>query len=466
MKQKWIIITLLTAILIGILPPLSYANGVTEHQSQSLLTAEMKGSAVSTEQLAYSLGIQAYIYGYPLVIMEQTKQMMLKKRAPINQFYYSQALATPEFRDIVTPNSNTLYFTAWLDLSHGPVVLQVPENRSGRYYTVQMLDMYTNTFQNVSNRLTGNKAGQYAIVGPTWSGSLSLPKIAAPTNSVWLIGRVEVAGPDDMARAAAFEKEFTLSSSHRRAERQHMGQLPDVDLTSGKHPLAFYKVMTEVIKQNPPPPCDQVLLDQFKLIGIDPAKGFEPKNLSPAILAGLIRAAKDAQSIIVHALDDVPTVNGWIIGYGIGTYGNQFLLRAVVAYSGLGANVPSEELYARANVDHTGQTLNGANRYVLHFDKDELPAVSGFWSLTAYNPDFTLVSNPINRYSIGDLTKGLQVNPDGSLDLYIQHTPPAGKEANWLPAPSGDFNLVLRMFAPKPSMLDRKYRVPPVMRMK
>lgn len=162
-----------------------------------------KMEAVAREQLAYSLGIQAYIYGYPLVVMEQTKEAILTTRAPINQFYYSTTLATPEYRDIVTPNSNTLYFTSWLDLSKGPVVLNVPENKDNRYYTVQMLDMYTNTFHNVSNRYTKGQTGQYAITGPGSAATMST--IQAPTNSVWLLGRVEVKDQADLVRAVAFE---------------------------------------------------------------------------------------------------------------------------------------------------------------------------------------------------------------------------------------------------------------------
>ncbi|MFM1651055.1 DUF1214 domain-containing protein [Brevibacillus sp. B_LB10_24] len=151
-----------------------------------------------------------------------------------------------------------------------------------------------------------------------------------------------------------------------------------------------------------------------------------------------------------------------MIARDIGTYGDQFLLRAGVAYSGIGANVPAEELYARTYADGQGKPLNGANRYVLHFAKEQIPEVDAFWSVTMYGPDFYLVPNSINRYSIGDLTKGLKYNADGSLDLYFQQTPPPGKESNWLPSPPGDFNLVLRMFEPKPRMLEKGYKLPPV----
>jgi hypothetical protein len=464
-KQKWIVMKLLIALFLVSFVSIGKANQLSEPRlsnAQSTFPDSGKTRAGDREQLAYALGVQAYIYGYPLVVLEQTKEMMLKTLAPINQFYYSQTLASPEYRDIVAPNSNTLYFMAWLDLSKGPVVLHVPKNESGGYYTVQMLDAYTNTFQNISNRTTMGKAGQYAVVGPAWKGNVSVQKINAPTNTVWLIGRVEVGGREDLSRAGTFEKQFTLAPLHGNVQRQQTTlSLPVVQKT-GEHPLTFYKIMTEAIKQNPLPPCDHVLLDQFKLVGIDAAKGFDAKELDPATIAGLMRAAKDAQNIIEHAGEGIPTENGWVVGYGIGTYGDKFLLRAIVAYSGLGANVQEEELYARAFVDEKGKPLNGANQYVLHFNKNQIPDVYGFWSITMYGPDFYLVPNPIKRYTIGNLTKGLKYNTDGSLDLYLQQTPPKGREPNWLPAPTGDFNLVLRMFAPKPTMLGGRYKVPPV----
>ena len=467
-RRKWIVFKLLIMVLfIGCFASIGKANEVGELQLpnvQSTLSAPAKTLEVDHEQLAYVLGVQAYIYGYPLVVMEQTKEKMLITRAPINQFYYSQTLASPEFQDIVTPNSNTLYFTAWLDLSKGPVVLHVPENKSGRYYTVQMLDAYTNTFQNVSNRSARGKEGAYAVVGPVWKGNVTAQKINTPTNTVWLIGRIEVDDREDLARAVAFERQFTLTPLQGKPRTQQITLSRQVVQKMGEHPLAFYKIMTQAIKQNPPPPCDHVLLDQFKLVGIDATKGFDVRDLDPTTIAGLTRAAKDAQSIIEHASKGIPTENGWVIGYGIGTYGDQFLLRAIVAYSGLGANIPAEELYARAFVDEKGMPLNGANRYILHFNKNQIPEVYGFWSLTMYGPDFYLVPNPIKRYSIGDLTKGLKYNNDGSLDLYLQRIVPKGKESNWLPAPTSGFNLVLRMFVPKPAMLDGHYMVPPVVR--
>ncbi|MET3291259.1 UNVERIFIED_CONTAM: hypothetical protein ABID98_003829 [Brevibacillus sp. OAP136] len=428
--------------------------------------AQPQNKPLSREQLAYVLGVQAYIYGYPLVVMQATKAGSLQLAAPINQFYYTENLATPDFRGVVSPNTDTLYFAAWLNLSKAPVTLHVPSDPTNRYYTVQMLDLYTNTFQNVSVRSTQQQKNDYVIVGPTWKGSLpaTASTIKAPTNTVWLIGRVGVNGPDDLADAIRLEKQFTLESPSEAAP-----QKPQVSLSSTLYqdilqsPLAFFTVMTEAMKKNPPPQADSVLLDQFAPIGIVPGKGLDLKKWDAPTIAGLKRAMKDAPSIIADSGSLFgETSNGWARDLSIGTYGDRFLQRAYIAYSLLGANVPSEEIYARTFVDESNVQLNGVNRYVLHFDAKQLPKVDAFWSVTLYGDDFFLVPNSIGRYSLGSLTKGLRYNDDGSLDFYIQQTPPKGNESNWLPAPKGTFNLMLRMFEPKPDMLEGRYQIPPV----
>lgn len=432
----------------------------------SIQSPEPQKQSLSREQLAYVLGVQAFIYGYPLVTMQATKAGSLQLAAPINQFYYSDRLATPDFRGVVSPNSDTLYFAAWLNLSKAPVTLHVPSDPGSRYYTVQMLDLYTNTFENISSRSTKQQANDYVIVGPSWNGSLpaSAVTIKAPTNSVWLIGRVQVNGPEDLAEAVRFEKQFTLKSPAEAAP-----QKPQVSLSPSLYqdilqsPLAFFTVMTEAMKKNPPPPTDAVLLQQFAPIGIDPIKGLNLKKWDAPTIAGLRHALRDAPSIIADSGSLFgETINGWNRNLGIGTYGNRFLERAYIAYSILGANVPSEEIYSRTFVDADNNPLSGANKYILHFSANQIPKVDAFWSVTMYGDDFFLIPNSINRYSIGSLTKGLRYNTDGSLDLYIQETLPKGKESNWLPSPKGSFNLMMRMFEPKPEAIEGRYQIPPV----
>ncbi|MFP3390432.1 DUF1254 domain-containing protein [Brevibacillus sp. SIMBA_040] len=427
------------------------------------MAQKLKQLGQSQEELAYSLGIQAYVYGYPLVLSAKTMGVMTQTRAPLNQFFYSETLASPTFRDIVTPNSDTLYMSAWLDLSQSPMILKVPNNPQNRYYTVQMLDVYTNTFRNVSNRSTKQQAGRYMIAGPDWRGLIpaNTELIQTPTNTVWLIGRVEVKGDRDLPQAVDFEKQITLSpmlQTKQAAVPQVSPTIPADALTS----LSFFQIMAEMIHKNPPPTCDRVLLDQFALAGIDSEHGFSPDKLRPATIAGLRRALIDAPQIVQNGFLPYTTIrNGWGSFSPVGTYGNQFLARAFIAYSGLAANVPEEEMYFRAYTDERGALLTGSKRYTLHFAKDELPQTSAFWSINVYNNQLYLANTAANRTSVRSNTGTLIYNPDGSLDLYIQKEPPPGKEANWLPAPDGNFNLVLRVFAPSPDTVGKTHAWPP-----
>ncbi|QRG67140.1 DUF1254 domain-containing protein [Brevibacillus choshinensis] len=414
----------------------------------------------SQEELAYTLGVQAYIYGYPLVVTAKTMGDMTRSLAPLNQFGYMESLASPAFRAIVTPNSDTLYLNAWLDLSQTPVLLQVPENPENRYYTVQMLDAYTNTFHNESNRLTKGKARQSVIVGPNWKGSLppNLPTIHAPTNTVWLIGRVEVKGEQDLSKAIAFEKQIQIKALVPGSPRTSP-EVPKNALTS----LDFYRVMTDVIRKNPPPACDHVLLNQFALAGIDVQSGFDPAKLTPAKLAGLKRALQDAPNIVQNGFPPYATFqNGWGSFSPIGTYGDQFLARAFIAFTGLAANVPEEEAYYRAFTDSKNLPLSGDKAYTLHFEPSEVPKTSAFWSINVYNDQLYLAQTEANRSSVRSNNGTLRLNPDGSLDIAIQKSPPANQQVNWLPVPAGRFNLVLRVFAPEPGTLGPQHTWPAI----
>ncbi|MGG1660804.1 DUF1254 domain-containing protein [Brevibacillus sp. NRS-1366] len=447
-------------------PTLQAASGVPSRSAPAPFpTAQhLKQLAESEEELAYSLGIQAYIYGYPLVISAKTMGEMTQSRAPINQFYYSETLASPAYRDIVTPNSDTLYMNAWLDLSQSPVILNVPDNPQNRYYTVQMLDVYTNTFRNVSNRSTKQKAGRYLIAGPRWKGIVpaNTSLIQTPTGTVWLVGRVEVKGDSDLPQAIRFEKQITLApllQAKQASAPQVSAAIPADALTS----LSFFKIMTDMICKNPPPACDRVLLDQFALAGIDVEHGFTPSKLRPATLAGLRRALLEAPGIVQNGFPPYTHIrNGWGSFSPIGTYGNQFLARAFIAFSGLAANVPEEEVYYRAYTDERGGLLTGTKRYTLHFTKEQLPQTPAFWSINVYSHQLYLATTAANRSSVRSNTGTLVYNPDGSLDLYIQKEPPPGKESNWIPTPAGDFNLVLRVFAPAPDPWRKDHAWPPV----
>jgi hypothetical protein len=429
------------------------------------------------ENYAYSLGIQAYIYGYPLVNTERTRQLQSLVKEPYgpaftvsNEFIFFDELITPDFKDVVSPNVDTLYCIAWLDLTRNPVVLNVPDTND-RYYVMQLLDAWTNTFSSIGRRTTGTGAGKFAIVGPDWKGILpeNVQAVKSPTNTVWILGRILVKGEDDLDNAQAIQKQFTLTSLDGK-KAPYVIQPANTLLLENKvedlSSLDFFKTMTDLMILNPTA-NNTALEKQFEHIGIDITYGFDAGKLDPETITGLNCAAEDAFQIIENSQEELNQrySNGWMVYTGLGTYGDEFLKRAYIAFSSLGANVDEEAIYPRTFTDDQGNQLNGKNNYILHFNEDQLPPVEAFWSVTMYGPDFYLVPNEINRYAIADYTQGLEYNDDGSLDIYIQKDRPIN-ESNWLPAPEGDFNLVLRMYQPAAKVINGTYEIPGVKRVR
>ncbi len=428
------------------------------------------------ESYAYSLGIQAYIYGYPLVIMERTRQLQSTLNKSVkpaltasNMFFYP--LISPEFKDVAAPNVDTVCCFAWLDLSQNPVILNVPDT-NGRYYVMQIIDAYSNTFSNIGRRTTGTKAGRFAIVGPDWKGVLpaGLKTIKSPTNTAWLIGRVFSKGRSDEDEGIKILKQITLNSPDCNSSPcviKPVNKLLLDNKVENLCALDFFKIMTDLMILNPVT-GNESFEKQFEHIGINQTYGFDACKLDPETIAGLDRAAADAFSIISNSGKEVnPRLsNGWMIYTDVGTYKDQFLKRAFVAFTGLGANVDEEVVLSRTFNDDQGNRLSGENNYILHFNKDQLPPVEAFWSVTIYDQNFYLVPNDINRYAIANYTHGLEYNNDGSLDIYIQRCPPANCKSNWLPAPKDDFNLVLRLYQPAAKILNGTYEVPGVKRVR
>ncbi|CAI8871838.1 DUF1254 domain-containing protein [Brevibacillus sp. IT-7CA2] len=439
-------------------------------QTITSVPAVTKGAASSNqarENLAYSLGAQAFIYGYPLVAMEKKKLQSLQQNRNVNQFYHHQSLPGADYRGVVSPNHDTLYSAAFLDLTQGPLILHVPDFNT-RYYTIQFMDAWTNSFEYIGTRTTGTKAGKYMIVGPDWEGSppADMNVIKSPTNTVLAGGRILIEGEKDIPKVTALQKQTTITRLHPSTQSITSVAAP-TDLFNENDPLSFYRVLTSSMKTNQPAPADAALVYQFEQIGIVPSVDFDESRLDEATLAGLRRAAKDGEEIIKMASAvKEKGKNGWSLNLDYGTYGVDYLKRAVVARTAFGANIPSESVYQRTNVDGDGNKLTGEHRYVIHFAKDKLPPVDAFWSLTMYGADYYFVPNELNRYAIGDRTKELEYNADGSLDIYIQNTPPEGKKSNWLPTPADEFNLMLRLYMPKRSVLEGHYEIPMVQKVK
>lgn len=374
---------------------------------------------------------------------------------------------TPEFKDVVSPNVDTVYCSAWLDLSQNPVVLIVPDTND-RYYLVQIMDAYSNTFSSKGRRTTGTKPGKFAIVGPDWKGDLpsGLKAVKSPTNTAWLIVRVLSKGKDDEEEALKILNQFKLTSLDENSSPHIIKPANELLLKNKVEDLSavdFFKTMTDLMLLNPTTD-NESFEKQFEHIGINRTYGFDASKIDSDTIAGLNRAAKDAFEIISNSQEELnPRIsNGWRIITGIGAYGDQFLKGAYIAYNGLGANVDEEATCPGTFTDDQGNQLNGKYNYVLHFDREQLPPVEAFWSVTMYDKDFYLVQNEFKRYAIADYTPELGYNDDGSLDIYIQYSEPINHKSNWLPAPEDDFNLVLRMYQPSANILNGMYEVPGV----
>jgi hypothetical protein len=452
--------------------------------TQEASTAE--ADATAREQQALEAGVEAVVYGLPLVIMDLTRAKVTNVArpgnfaAPTNQFAHVRAFPDASFRDVVRANVDTLYSSAWLDLSKEPIVLSTPDTK-GRHFLLPMIDAWTNIFASPGKRTTGTQAGQFVITGPGWTGALpaGLTELKSPTNMVWIIGRTQTNGPQDYTAVHAIQDGYTLvplSSFGRPYTPAEAVVDPGVDMQAAPvdqlkamSSAAFFERMAALMASNPPPASDAPVLEKLRAIGIVPGAKFDPTTLDPAVAKGLESSLSVAlQKLEAASKETGAPVNGWRVPpMVLGNFGSDFGARAVIALVGLGANLPQDAVYPSTFVDADGQPLDGANRYVIRFEKDATPPVQAFWSITMYDADSFFVANPIDRHALSSWMP-LAKNADGSLELYVQAgSPGKDKESNWLPAPSGPFNLTMRMYWPNetpPSIMDGSWKPPAVTR--
>ena len=437
-----------------------------------------------SEEDAYAIGIEAYTYAYPLVLMETTRRIATNagspgsKYAPVNQFANMKAYPDASFKDVVRPNADTLYSLMWFDVGKEPMILTLPDTK-GRYHVIPLMDMWTEVFATLGTRTTGNDGGTVAVVGPHWQGTLpkGVRMVRSPTEIGWIIGRIQTNGAADYAHVHGLQAGLKATPLSRWGKPEAVVAIPTPDVSidmktppvqqvAALSPQAFFATFAELMKRNSPHASDYSILLRLERIGIVPGQSFDLSKADPAVQSALTRAAADAYQRIVKRRKSLPPArNGWgAIASAIGVYGNDYLARAFIGYAGLGALPPEEAIYPTAILGDDGKPLNGASNYVLHFDKDQIPPADAFWSLTMYGEDQFFVANPINRFAIGDRDK-LRFNADGSLDIYIQHASPgADKEANWLPAPAGGFTMNLRLYLPQRRATDGSWAPPPVKR--
>jgi hypothetical protein len=443
-----------------------------------------------TSSREYEIARDVYVYAYPIVTMDVSMHQSMNVpdaktiplRAPINQFAHARTYPRAEDRDVVRYNFDTLYSPAWLDLSPEPIILSVPDT-NGRYYLLPMLDMWTDVFSVVGSRTTGTKAADFALVGPGWNGPLpdGMVKIVAPTSIIWILGRTQTNGHADYENVHKIQDGYKLTplSQWGKNYAPPANTPTDPAIDNKTPPLVQVNKMdgvevlsrlADLIAKQPPHANDYPILFRMRQIGLQPGKPFEASKLDPALVKTINAAAKDALADLEQSGKSGAGiglhVNGWFYQTStVGTYGTAYKLRAMAALIGLGVNLPEDAVYPASFVDFDGKPYSGANRYVLHFDKDKLPPASAFWSVTLYDKDGFQAPNALNRFALGDRDK-LKFNADGSLDIFIQNAGPGpDKESNWLPAPAGEFNLAMRLYSPRREALDGSWTPPPVKRM-
>ena len=439
---------------------------------------------VTTEE-AHAIGVEAYLYLYPLVTMDLTRKQLTNVEhsaggysAPANTFANVGEYPSAEDQAVVRPNFDTLYSSAWLDLTQEPMIVSVPDT-DGRYYLLPMLDMWTDVFASPGWRTTGTQAGDFAIVPPGWQpAGTALPdgvqRIDAPTFHVWIIGRIKTDGPKDYDAVHKIQDGLRITplSEWGKPPQPVVGKVdPSVDMktppklqvdrmTAGE----YFAYAAEILKLQPPHITDQPILARMARIGIEPGKSFDIDKVDPTSKQALESAPKEAQKLMAWKVPSLArVVNHWSMNTDtMGVYGNYYLKRAIVTQLGLGANLPQDAIYPLNLGDEHGRPLDGTSNYTIHFDEDELPPVDAFWSTTLYDQQGYQVANRLNRFALSSWMQ-FDRNPDGSLDLYFQNeSPGADKEANWLPAPKAPFNLTMRLYAPKSDALIGKWNPPPV----
>lgn len=404
----------------------------------------------------------AWLYVLPLIEMANTRQMQLPG-LEANRLHHVRTLADPTRRQVTAPNNDTLYSSAWLDLTQGPVTLSVP-NAGSRYLAVQLMDMYTNTNACLSKRTAGAEFGPngatFTLIGPGQRSTGPNP-VRLTTPHGWLLSRILTDGGDDLPATHAVQDQLKLT-----------GPAPTVATGYAKRsaaPADYFASAARLMQSDPPPRRDRTELARFATLGLRSGQAFDASRLSPSALAEIDAGIAEARSLLAQDAKRAAIIQGWSYPQAnLGNFGQDYRYRALVALVGLAANTPDEAMYMAPQGDN-GRMFNGDGLYRLRLPKP--PPVDAFWSLTMYEAtsegQLFLTANPLNRYSIGDRTKGLKHSEDGSLDIWISRTDPGGeRSANWLPAPaSGPFSLTFRAYWSKPEFRDGRYRLPPIERL-
>jgi hypothetical protein len=438
------------------------------------------GETPHAEIDARRAGADAFVFGFPLLLATATMRQAtnvvapVEGRAPVNRFAHLDSFPDPSLRAIVAGNAHTLYSLAWLDLAPGPIVLGVPDTE-GRSYLVSLMSAWTEVIACLGPR-TAAAAGFFALVGPSWQGPLpdGLQRVDAPTNAVLVTGHIHARGPDDLYPARALQRKLTLAPLAGRG----VSRMPRDEVAGDRQVAAvsscrrltemgaekFLVGLATEMADNPPAATDGPTLERLATLGVGRGRPFDWATLPDETRDGLEAGLSEGKKAIAHPPKQERLGNGWqTLGAGLGAYGTDYLRRAQIANVALGVAHLEDASFPITATDEAGRATNGAHRYVLRFESGELPPVGALWSLAIYDMDQLLVPNPIDRYALGDRDE-LELRPDGSLEIVIQHDRPEGPDDNWLPAPEGDFYLMLHLYWPSRRVLDGRWKAPPVQR--
>jgi hypothetical protein len=431
--------------------------------------------------------VAAYVYAYPLITFDMVRQHETNTEvptgaaAPMGLVIKMRKYPAVDDHAAAAPNTDTLYTLAWLDVSEEPMVLGVPD-MGDRYYMLPLMDGYSEIIDVIGASEAGEDKQEYLIVSKGWKGEVpaGMTKIESETAMIWVCGRIYCLGtPEDYAAAHKLQDQIKLYplSAHGTEYVPPRGVVdPSFDMESAVKDQVgsmtiedYFTYFAELLVKNPPHEADGDMLEQLAEIGIVPGQKFDLSALSKLDQKMLKEVPKLAKVEMGLHLKKQPTTNGWLyFTDGVGNFGTDYLTRGMACLLGPGWNRPSDAIYPLTLKDADKKSYDGSKHsYIMHFEKGQLPPISGngFWSLTLYDKSMFFVPNAIDRYTLSQRDT-LITNKDGSIDIYIQaETPGKEKAANWLPAPKGEFVMVLRLYGPShkaPSILDGSWEPPPV----
>jgi hypothetical protein len=460
---------------------LSAGCAATKKPEPAMSSPPPPAAAPVTPDQARAIAKEAYIYGFPIVDNYRVNYAyFVDKQNPEykggwNEIHNTARVYTPADTAIQTPNSDTPYSAVGADLRSEPLVLTVPPIEQDRYYSLQFIDGYTYNFDYVGSRTTGNGGGKYLLAGPGWKGEKPAgidTVITSDTDLALVLYRTQLFGPSDLDNVKKIQAGYQVAPLSVYLNQPSPAPAPAIDfappLTSDQQKTSpqFFDILNFALRYAPVLPAEQAMRDRFATIGIGPDGDFDADKLSPemrsAIEAGMADAWTELGALKKDKIDTGQV--GAADFFGTAQYLNgNYLYRMAGAALGIYGNSKDEALYPGTSVDSTGQPLTGANTYTYRFASGQLPPVNAFWSLTMYAlPQSELVANPIGRYLVNSpMLSSLVKDPDGGITLYLQKdSPGADKEANWLPAPDGPFQVILRLYWPKPDALNGQWQAP------